>query len=305
VTALVQSLAYIGFTSPRAEEWASFGPDLLGLELVERTADGAVRLRNDDHAWRISIDPGERDDLAYLGWSVDVPDALASAIEIVTDAGCAVHADDANLAAARQVDEIAWFVDPFGFRHEFAYGFAHHSSPFHPRVEGVSFVTGDGGLGHVVLLVPDLDRATWFFIGVLGMTHSDDVDMGGLRVGFLHCNPRHHTLGFVHVPGLVGIHHLMLEVASPDDVGRGYDRVLDAGVPLAMTLGRHVNDGMFSFYVRTPAGFEIEYGAGGRLLDLTHPRSSKEYDAPSHWGHRPPAEPIFPGILKPAQETTT
>ena len=89
MTALVQSLAYIGFTSPRAEVWASFGPDVLGLELVERTAGSAVRLRNDDHALRISIDPGERDDLAYLGWTVDGPDALASAIEIVTDAGFA------------------------------------------------------------------------------------------------------------------------------------------------------------------------------------------------------------------------
>ena len=33
--ALVQSLSYIGFTSPNAEEWKSFGPDILGLEVVD------------------------------------------------------------------------------------------------------------------------------------------------------------------------------------------------------------------------------------------------------------------------------
>ena len=32
-----------------------------------------------------------------------------------------------------------------------------------------------------------------------------------------------------------------------------------------MTLGTHTNDRMTSFYVRTPSGFEIEYGFGGRI----------------------------------------
>ena len=34
-----------------------------------------------------------------------------------------------------------------------------------------------------------------------------------------------------------------------------------------MTLGRHTNDLMTSFYVRTPSGFEIEYGTGGLVVD--------------------------------------
>src|SRR5205807_1878480 len=92
-------------------------------------------------------------------------------------------------------------------------------------------------------------------------------------------------------------HHVMLEVADVDDVGRAYDLVNTLGYKVAMSLGRHTNDHMTSFYVRTPSGFEIEYGAGGRLIDMTQPWTPSHYDAMSFWGHKPPTEPLLPGIL--------
>jgi extradiol dioxygenase len=300
VNPIVSSLGYIGFTTPKAAEWTTFGPDILGLELVDPGPDGSVRLRNDDLAWRVALHPGDADDLAYLGWAVDGPDGLARAVDAVTAADREVHTGDRDLAAARGVDDVAWFLDPFGFRHELAHGQRAGAAPFTPGRAGVSFVTGQGGLGHAVLIVPDLDVATDFYVGTMGFGHSDDVDMG-LLVRFLHCNPRHHSLAFSTVPGMVGVHHLMLEVTDPDEVGRAYDLVHDAGIPLAMTLGRHTNDDMFSFYVRTPTGFEIEYGAGGRLIDTTRPWTTGRFDATSYWGHKPPAEPMFPGILRPAE----
>ena len=50
------------------------------------------------------------------------------------------------------------------------------------------------------------------------------------------------------------------------------------------TLGRHANDLMVSFYVRTPGGFDIEYGTGGRLVDDAT-WVSRETTAVSLWGH--------------------
>ena len=44
---MIESLSYIGFTSPNAAEWTSFGPEVLGLEVVPPGPDGAVRLRLD------------------------------------------------------------------------------------------------------------------------------------------------------------------------------------------------------------------------------------------------------------------
>ena len=52
--------------------------------------------------------------------------------------------------------------------------------------------------------------------------------------------------------------HLMFEVTDLDLVGRAWDKVLDGAAPIASTLGKHTNDEMSSFYVRSPSGFQIE-----------------------------------------------
>lgn len=295
---MIESLAYVGFTSPNAEEWRTFGPEVLGLQVTDDGPDAAVRLRNDAKAWRIAIAPGATDDLAHIGWAVDGAAGLAAATERLIAAGVEVVAGDVDLAAARSVEAIAWFVDPFGFRHELIWGQADATEPFTPgRPMDGRFVTGTGGLGHIVLIVPDLDAATDFYLGTLGFEHSDDIDMG-LYVRFAHCNPRHHTLAFSAVPGMVGVHHLMVEVEHEADVERALAIVGERDLPLAMTLGKHTNDEMYSFYVRTPSGFEIEYGSGGRLIDTTKPWTPEQFDAMSQWGHEPPAETLLPGILK-------
>jgi 3,4-dihydroxy-9,10-secoandrosta-1,3,5(10)-triene-9,17-dione 4,5-dioxygenase len=77
----------------------------------------------------------------------------------------------------------------------------------------------------------------------------------------------------------------MIEVASLDDVGRAMDRCARRGAPASATLGRHANDLMVSFYVRTPGGFDIEYGTDGQLVDGAT-WVSRETTAISLWGHQ-------------------
>ncbi|MGH8978091.1 MAG: VOC family protein, partial [Acidimicrobiia bacterium] len=185
----------------------------------------------------------------------------------------------------------------FGFRHELSHGQRQASEPFEPGRPIDGFVTGDGGLGHAVLFVPNLAEAERFYIDVLGFRLSDAVE-DGVSIRFLHCNSRHHSLAFVAVPGMVGMHHLMLEVTSLDDVGTALDVVNARQLALAMSLGRHTNDLMTSFYVRTPSGFEIEYGTGGRLID-DDDWETGAYDAQSIWGHKLPDAPLLPEILRP------
>jgi extradiol dioxygenase len=295
---VIRSLSYIGFTSPAAEKWLEFGPEILGLELAGRGPDGAVRLRVDDAAWRIVVHPGEKNDLAYLGWCVGGPDELAAAITALEKQGFDVEREDRALAALRAVAEVASFTDPFGFRHELSWGLMQQPASFRPGRPMTRFVTGDGGLGHAVLMVPDLQAAEHFFMDVLGFRLSDRIE-AGLSLRFFHCNTRHHTLAFAAIPGMVGVHHLMLEVGSLDDVGRALDLCNTRQIPLAMTLGSHTNDRMTSFYVRTPSGFEIEYGWGGRTVDDPEAWVVGSYDAQSVWGHKQPAQPLVPGIIRP------
>ncbi len=57
----------------------------------------------------------------------------------------------------------------------------------------------------------------------------------------------------------MGIHHLMVELFLLDDVGQGYDIALTEPACIATTLGRHPNDCVMSYYLRSPAGFMLEY----------------------------------------------
>jgi 3,4-dihydroxy-9,10-secoandrosta-1,3,5(10)-triene-9,17-dione 4,5-dioxygenase len=81
-----------------------------------------------------------------------------------------------------------------------------------------------------------------------------------------------------------GIVHLMLEVENNDDVGLCLDRAIRRKVPMSATLGRHVNDKMLSFYMKTPGGFDVEFGCEGlEVADDTW--VARESTAISLWGH--------------------
>jgi 2,3-dihydroxybiphenyl 1,2-dioxygenase len=106
-------------------------------------------------------------------------------------------------------------------------------------------------------------------------------------VAFLHCNGRHHTVAFASMPFPKRTHHFMIEVTDIRDVGLAYDRCMDARVPFEMTLGMHPNDRMFSFYVRTPSGTNVEFGWGGLMITDEEAWQTVTYDKLSAWGHRP------------------
>jgi extradiol dioxygenase len=292
----VRSLAYLGLRSTRASDWLAFGPEILGMEVVGGP-QSAVHLRVDDVSYRVSVEPAEQDELAYLGWEVADADDLERLSAGLKANDVVVHEAD---SAARPAQNYVWFEDPFGFRHELAVGLD-RGKEFTPGRPIEGFVTGELGLGHVVLMVPDLDSAESFYPGNLGFRLSDTVsEPDGLQLKFLHCNPRHHTLALAYVPGMVGMHHLMVEVASLDDVGRALDLVNERGIPLAMGFGRHSNDFVTSFYVRSPSGCEIEYGYGGRLVDDSTWQVTS-YRSGDLWGHRPPPDAPAPGILRPIE----
>ena len=109
--------------------------------------------------------------------------------------------------------------------------------------------------------------------------------MGPIALEFFHCNERHHTLALVPVPLPKRLNHMMFETLSLDDVGFALDRCVAAGAPLTMGLGKHTNDQMVSFYVKSPAGFDIEFGWGGIPVDDATWRIG-HFDKISVWGHK-------------------
>jgi 3,4-dihydroxy-9,10-secoandrosta-1,3,5(10)-triene-9,17-dione 4,5-dioxygenase len=290
---LIRSLGYLRIESADVAAWREFGVRILGMTEGRGPADGALYLRMDDFPARLVIVPGSRDRLLATGWEVADAAALAAVRRALAEAGVAVKSGAPDELADRRVGEMLRFDDPAGNAVEvFCAAALEHRPAVSPY--GNQFVTGDMGMGHVVLPVAGAaDAALAFYTDVLGFRLRDSMRMPAEFVGgkpgdppawfrFLGCCPRHHSLALA--PARAGIVHLMTEVAALDDVGRALDRCTRRGAPVSASLGRHANDLMVSFYVRTPGGFDIEYGTDGRLVDDAT-WVSRETTAVSLWGH--------------------
>jgi 3,4-dihydroxy-9,10-secoandrosta-1,3,5(10)-triene-9,17-dione 4,5-dioxygenase len=291
----IRSLGYLRIESADVAAWREFGARVLGTVEGRGPDADALYLRMDDFPARLVIVPGDRDRLLASGWEVAGEADLAGIGQALDEAGVAVKTGTPAELAERRVGQMLRFDDPAGNALEVFCGAAlEHRPAVSPY--GNRFVTGLMGLGHVVLPVSDGDAALRFYTDVLGFRLRDSMRMapelfgqpaGGppLWMRFLGCNPRHHSLALAPFPAPAGIVHLMIEVASLDDVGRAMDRCARRGARMSATLGRHANDLMVSFYVATPGGFDIEYGTDGRLVDDAT-WVSRETTAISLWGHR-------------------
>jgi extradiol dioxygenase len=296
----IMSLGYLRVESPDAKEWATFGPEVLGLALSDdgRNGPDSVALTNDDRPGRLTVTAGERNRVNRIGWELPDAEELERAAAQLSDAGVEVRRATDEWRHAARVRDLISFTDPAGFTHELFWGQLVVPNSFRAGRAMSGFVTAGQGLGHVVLIVPDLVEALDFYRRVLGFRVSDEIDMHGNRLVFFHVNSRHHSLAIMGIPGARGLHHLMLQVDSLDDVGAAHDLCANRGIPLAMTLGRHTNDRMFSFYLRSPSGFEIEYGWGADVVDDEDQWVVTHMQTTSIWGHRPGDAPP-PGCMEP------
>jgi 3,4-dihydroxy-9,10-secoandrosta-1,3,5(10)-triene-9,17-dione 4,5-dioxygenase len=264
----LRGIGYLGVTVPDRQAWSDFATGVIGL--MPAPAPPAVAdvtyLKADERQWRIAVHEGDHPGLAYLGFEVQNRAAFERAVESLTAQGAAPQPASAQDLAARGVSEMAYVIDPNGFRVEVFWGPV-IDFPFDSAVGATGFVTTHG-FGHVVLLVADLDKAAAFYTGVLGFRLSDCADFGhGMGAQFLRCTPRHHTVAVIAVGGVIGLQHIAFEVPDIDQVGLALDRATQAGAQITASLGRHKNDQMLSFYMRSPAGFDVEVGCGPRLID--------------------------------------
>jgi catechol 2,3-dioxygenase-like lactoylglutathione lyase family enzyme len=138
-------------------------------------------------------------------------------------------------------------------------------------------------MGHAVFHVKNIDDLLGFYRDVLGFGVSDYI-LTPFRAYFLHVNPRHHTVALIET-GRQDLHHLMVELYSLDDVGQGYDIALGEPERIATTLGRHPNDCVTSYYLKSPSGFMLEYGWGGKEVAPGKWQATEVTVGPSLWGH--------------------
>jgi 2,3-dihydroxybiphenyl 1,2-dioxygenase len=278
----LQALGYIGFGSAALDDWRQFGTGLVGLQAVER-GPSLLAFRMDDRKQRILIDRSLPDGALLFGWEVaDAAslDALAARLE---KAGVDVAAEPQTLADDRRVGGLISFQDPIGNRLEAFYGAEVDDAPFSPGRSISGFRTGPLGLGHAVLTVENIEAVAPFYVDVLGFRLTDYMQKP-FRAYFFHINARHHSIALIET-GRNGMHHLMVELFSLDDVGQSYDIALGEKDRVNVTLGRHSNDLVTSFYAKTPSSFMVECGWGGREVDPENWQPVALQNGPSLWGH--------------------
>ncbi|MBW2361552.1 MAG: VOC family protein [Deltaproteobacteria bacterium] len=289
----MRGLGYIGLASSDLAPWRAFATDFLGLmpapaPTPAAAEDGSLFFRMDDRSWRLAVHPAERGGLAYAGWELSDRPALDAAVERARAAGAEIETPSEAERAARGVTELVRIRDPWGFVHELFTGAAYALEVPFVSPAGVSgFLTQGVGMGHMLLTVPDLRQAEAFYVEALGLRVTDRMDMGGGKgAAFLRASPRHHSLAVSDVLPDPNLHHFMIEAKRLDDVGRAWDRVQDLGIPIKMSLGQHANDPAVTFYAETPAGFDVEFGWKGLIVDEASWCVREFGGSGEIWGHR-------------------
>ena len=122
-----------------------------------------------------------------------------------------------------------------------------------------------------------------FYRDVLGFALSDYI-LKPFKAYFFHVNPRHHSLAFIET-GKNGMHHMMVELFSLDDVGQAYDIALTrAGAHRLDARPPHQRPRdvvLLALAVRLHGRVRL-----GRALVTPGNWTAEEYTVgPSLWGH--------------------
>jgi len=295
----VKSLGYVIFDLKDPKSWVDYGTGVLGLE--EGPRSGTTRfLRMDNAPFRFMLRKAKDDKMNASGFDMGSKTAYNRQIKKLEAAGVKVKTGSETQAKRRAVAEFSSFSDPSGNMIEIYYGRA--KGPKCEPGHGIKkFITGKMGMGHVVLPAPLFDETSKFYCDLLGFGVSDDLTLPPFMEGvpdqhlhFMHAtNPRHHTLALYNFPNPTGLIHVMIEVGTVDEVGRGLDRANAANIPVIASIGRHSyeNDHMFSFYMMGPGGFAVEFGCEGKQVADWSKYKKTVTTSGDVWGH----EYNFPG----------
>ncbi len=289
-------LGYLVLELPQPDAITPVLADVVGLVPGE-PATGARTWRDDARAQRIVVQPGPANDAVAVGFEAVDAAAFDATAERLRTIGADLVEGTADDLTARRVSRLVRTVAPWGVELELVLGLEDAATPYSSPLVPGGFLTEGVGFGHVVFATMSFDESVRFVTEGLGLAQSDWLETElapgiNLEVRFFHCNARHHTVALARAPFELPqvLHHVMFEANSRDDVGAAFDRAWEAELPIPSGLGRHDNDGMFSFYLQTPAGFQIEFGHGARVVDDDWD-DDRLYHRTSAWGHQPLQRP--------------
>ncbi len=284
--AKVTELGYLGLSVSDLNAWRDYASGIFGMQVINDGESDRLYLRMDKWHHRLTLHADGADDLAYVGWRVAGEVELEEMAAQLERAGIAVKVGSDAEAAERRVLGLLKLDDPSGNPTEIFYGpQVEVASPFHPgRPMFGQFVTGEQGLGHIILREDDVQAATDFYrlLGLVGgVEYKLALPEGAVASPvFMHCNPRQHSVAFGVGPMTKRINHLMIEYTNLDDLGYAHDMIRKSSIDVALQLGKHANDEALTFYCANPSGWLWEPGWCGRTAP-----DQQEYYVRDIFGH--------------------
>lgn len=281
---MIESLAYLVVRTPHMDAWMDLARTHIGFQTEVLPAGAGVRLRMDDRCQRLLLLPTDQAPALSMGLSVADGQALQALRARLQGEGHTCRSGTPQEIALRAVEDMLVFQDPDGNQVEVAHGLRPAATSFTPGRPLGGFRTGELGLGHVALIAANYPAMAHLYKELLGFRLSDYASVP-FKAEFLHVNPRHHSLALIDIDidAPAAVHHVMVEYRDLDDVGRAYDMAQERPESVGVTLGRHSNDHVISFYLKTPDSWMLELGWAGCTIGENW--QAEELPGPSLWGH--------------------
>ncbi|HEY1118979.1 MAG TPA: VOC family protein, partial [Acidimicrobiales bacterium] len=168
----IKSMGYVRVSSTDLDQWRTFAGKVLGLAEGRGPNAEHQYYRIDAVSARLVVVPGEVDQLDCVGWEVADHRALQEVREHLQKAGVDFAEGTRQELDERRVQELVRFSDPFDNVFEIFHGITYEARPV-VTPYAATFVTGDQGMGHIVLPVTDDVEALRFYTDVLGFRLRD------------------------------------------------------------------------------------------------------------------------------------
>ena len=130
----------------------------------------------DDAPFRYIVEQGDEDKFVASGLQLSSAEAYAALVEKLQAAGVQVETGSDDEANRRAVTAFSSCYDPSGNLVEFYHG-RHDGMPFNPNHNIKAFITGEMGLGHLVIPAPENEATEAFYTSLFDFGISDDLTL--------------------------------------------------------------------------------------------------------------------------------
>jgi 2,3-dihydroxy-p-cumate/2,3-dihydroxybenzoate 3,4-dioxygenase len=251
-----QRIGYVALNVTDVTASRRFYEEKVGLTVD--SIEGDVQfLRCSDRHHDIALYSGSEPGVKRIGWQMESPTALEALREHLCEIGVPVRPVSRSEAEILAIGDAFRIEEPTtGIVFEFYVEMGAAPAPF------VHTHTMIQRLGHAVIASSDRAATEAFMVDHLNFKASDRIE--GM-VTFLRCfpNPFHHSFGVAQSRTQISsLNHINFMVSELIDVGKGNNRMRQAGVPVVYGIGKHPPSESVFLYFLDPDGITVEYSYG-------------------------------------------